>query len=112
MQGFAQGRISFDERPQRRGDEIGGGATGVGKQRQEVLLAEICVVGIASSERRSAERFQGRNGVMSSGAFPPAAATLQVPIEPQAWVQSATGHGRKREKSIAAKRPAHREPEP
>ena len=31
---------------------------------------------IANAARRSAERFQGKNGSMSSGAFPPAAAQL------------------------------------
>ena len=64
-QGFAGGRISSDERQQKEGDAIGGEATEVAKRRQEVLLAEFCLVGASSFERHSSERFQGRNGLMS-----------------------------------------------
>jgi hypothetical protein len=67
---------------------------------------------MAIAARRSAERFQGRNGQMSLGVFPPAAAQLSKYHVNHGrglsqWASVANG-----ENITAAGRPLHGEPEP
>ena len=76
-------------------------------------MAAGVAVRMANAARRSAERFQGRNGRMSLGAFPPAAAQL-----PKYHVNHSRGLSfpwasvANSENIAAANRPLHREPEP
>jgi hypothetical protein len=46
------------------------------RHHHEVSAMEGVVVLMANAARRSAERFQGKNGWMSAGSLPPAAAQL------------------------------------
>src|SRR3989304_4203301 len=76
-QGFAQGRVRSGEGQVKEGREFLPVARGRGDERgQEVSWAQGAVARAASVQRRSSERFQGKNGSISSGAFPPAAAQL------------------------------------
>src|SRR5208282_309619 len=96
-------RKGFGTRPKNKGREW----------RQEVLSGEGVVFGTPSANRRSSERFQGRNGWISSGAFPPAAAQpSKYHISHRRGLSFQRTSVAKSENIIAAKRPLHKEPEP
>ena len=86
-----------------------GAETNSSQRRQEVLGTTGAVDRIANAARRSAERFQGKNGSMSSGAFPPAAAQLSKYHASHSrglsfqWVSVANS-----ENIVAANRPLHK----
>jgi hypothetical protein len=99
--------------PARRTIEGVGGKTGRNGQCYEVSMVAGVGVGIANASRRSSERFQGKKGWMSSGAFPPAAAQLsKYQVNHRRgwsfqWASVANS-----ENIAAASRPLHRAPEP
>ena len=73
----------------------------------------LAAAGTVNSARRSAERFQGRNGRMSSGALPPAAAQLsKYHVSQRRGLSFQWASVAKSENIVAAKRPLHSEPEP
>ena len=95
-----------------RGNAEGYGETD-DQQRQDVSAVDGDVARSANATRRSGERFQGKNGWMSSGAFPPAAAQLSKYHVSHnrglifQWASVANS-----ENIVAASRPLHKEPEP
>jgi hypothetical protein len=83
------------------------------KWRQEVLWAAGTVTGAPNADRRSPERFHGKNGWMSSGAFPPAAAQLsKYQVSHRRGLTSQQASVAKSENIAAANCPLHSEPEP
>ena len=81
--------------------------------RHEVSAAAGVLVRIANAARRSLERFQGKNGWMSSGVFPPAAAQLsKYHVSHCRGLTFPWASVAKRENIAAANRPLHNEPEP
>ena len=83
------------------------------RQRHEVLGAAGVVVGMANAAPQSAERFQGKNGSMSAGAFPPAAAQLsKYHVSQRRGLSSQRASVANSENIAAARRPLHGEPEP
>ena len=85
-----------------------------GRERyQEVSAKAGAVPRTANAARRSAERFQGRKGWMSSGAFPPAAAQLfKYHISHRRGLRFQRASVANSENIVAANRPLHNEPEP
>ena len=83
------------------------------RQRHEVSVAAAVVVRIANAARRSAERFQGKNGWMSSGAFPPASAQLaKYHVSHRCRLSLQWASVANNENILAANRPLHNEPDP
>ena len=92
---------------------IGGGATGVAKRRQEVLWAAGAVTGAPNADRRSPEKFHGKNGWISSGTLPPAAAQLsKYHVSHSRGLSFQWASVAKSENIVAANWPLHSEPEP
>ena len=86
---------------------------GGGKRRQEVLCAVGTGAKTPNARRRSTERFQGRNGRISSGAFPPAAAQLsRYHVSHRCGLSFQWASVANSENIAAANWPLHREPEP
>ena len=82
-------------------------------QRQDVSAVVGYVGRIANATRRSEERFQGKNGWMSSGDFPPAAAQLsKYHVNHNRGLIFQWASVAKSESVAAASRPLHNEPEP
>ena len=68
---------------------------------------------MANSRRFSADIFQGKNGLMSDGAWPPFSAQLfRYHVNQVRMLIFARPKVANREKSIAASRPLHNAPEP
>ena len=84
-----------------------------GGQRQEVSAVGGVVVRSANAACRSGERFHGKNGWMSSGAFPPAAAQLsKYHVSHKRGLIFQWASVANSENIAAASRPLQRDPEP
>ena len=82
-------------------------------RRQEVFEFELPAVEICNSERRSVEKFHGRNSVTSPGALPPELAhASKYQFSHRRGLILRSDNVAKIENSIIARRPDHSAPLP